>query len=222
MLKTIKLYGVLGQNFGREFKLDVANTREAMRALSVQIDGFEQFMLHAHEKGLHFAVFLKSKNSSNKRGRKNPSIYDSETKRLITGENIGEEQLDMNTNAEVIHIVPRVIGAGGNSGILQTVLGAVLVVVGVLVTVGTLGGGAPLGAALIGSGIGMMLGGVAMMLMPKTDTNKNENQDGNRANKGFGGAVTTVAQGNPVPVLYGQREVGGFIVSAGQYPEDQL
>lgn len=37
MLKTIKLYGILGQKFGREFKLDVANTREAMRALSVQI-----------------------------------------------------------------------------------------------------------------------------------------------------------------------------------------
>ncbi|HAV3816158.1 TPA: tail assembly protein, partial [Acinetobacter baumannii] len=49
-----------------------------------------------------------------------------------------------------------------------------------------------------------------------------QNQDGNRANKGFGGAVTTVAQGNPVPVLYGQREVGGFIASAGQYPEDLM
>ncbi|HDH7781159.1 TPA: tail assembly protein, partial [Acinetobacter nosocomialis] len=86
--------------------------------------------------------------------------------------------------------------------------GAVMVVVGVLVTVGTLGGGAPLGAALIGSGIGMMLGGVAMMLMPKVDTTQDQNQDGNRANKGFGGAVTTVAQGNPVPILYGQREIG--------------
>lgn len=89
-------------------------------------------------------------------------------------------------------------------------------------TVGTLGGGAPLGAALIGSGIGMMLGGVAMMLMPKIETTQDQNQDGNRANKGFGGAVTTVAQGNPVPILYGQREIGGFIVSAGQYPEDQM
>ncbi len=99
MLKTIKLYGVLGQKFGREFKLDVANTREAMRALSVQIAGFEHFMLHAHEQGLRFAVFLKSKNSSNKRGKKRPAIYDHETKRLITGDNIGEEQLDMNTGS---------------------------------------------------------------------------------------------------------------------------
>lgn len=221
MLKTIKLYGVLGQKFGREFKLDVANTREAMRALSVQIEGFEMFMLHAHEQGLQFAVFLKSKNSSNKRGKKSPSIYDHETKRLITGDNIGEEQLDMNTHAEVIHIVPRVMGAGGN-GTLQTILGAVLIVVGVVVTGLTWGGAAPIGQALIGAGIGMMLGGISMMLMPKVDNTQDQNQDGNKANQGFGGAVTTVAQGNPVPVLYGQREVGGFIVSAGQYPEDQL
>ncbi|MES5675525.1 tail assembly protein, partial [Acinetobacter baumannii] len=47
-------------------------------------------------------------------------------------------------------------------------------------------------------------------------------QDGNRANFGFGSAVTTAAQGYPVPILYGRREVGGFVLSAGQYPEDQM
>ncbi|AXJ90017.1 tail assembly protein [Acinetobacter pittii] len=218
MLKTIKLYGILGQKFGREFKLDVANTREAMRALSVQIAGFEHFMLHAHEHGLRFAVFLKGNNSSNKRGKKRPAIYDHETKRLITGDNIGEEQLDMSTEADVIHIVPRVVGAGGN-GTLQTILGAVMVVVGVIMMYTPAAAYAP---SVIGAGIGMMVGGVAMMLMPKIDNTQDQNQDGNRANKGFGGAVTTVAQGNPVPILYGQREIGGFIVSAGQYPEDQM
>ncbi|MDC4687525.1 tail assembly protein [Acinetobacter baumannii] len=217
MLKTIKLYGILGQKFGREFKLDVANTREAMRALSVQIAGFEHFMLHAHEQGLRFAVFLKGKNSSNKRGKKRPAIYDHETKRLITGDNIGEEQLDMNTEAEVIHIVPRVMGAGGNNGILQLVLGAILIAASFIPGIGQAAQ-----VALIGAGAGMAMGGVASMLMPKVDTTQDQNQDGNRANKGFGGAVTTVAQGNPVPILYGQREIGGFIVSAGQYPEDQM
>ncbi|MDA5021150.1 Phage-related protein, tail component [Acinetobacter baumannii] len=217
MLKTIKLYGILGQKFGREFKLDVANTREAMRALSVQIAGFEHFMLHAHEQGLRFAVFLKSKNSSNKRGKKRPAIYDHETKRLITGDNIGEEQLDMHTEADTIHIVPRVMGAGGNNGILQLVLGAILIAASFIPGIGQAAQ-----VALIGAGAGMAMGGVASMLMPKIDNTQDQNQDGNRANKGFGGAVTTVAQGNPVPILYGQREIGGFIVSAGQYPEDQM
>lgn len=192
MLKTIKLYGILAKRFGKEFRLDVENTREAMRALSVQVQGFEHFMLHAHEQGLEFAVFQDE-------------------------QNIGETELDMNTSAKVIKVVPKVKGAGGN-GVLQVILGAILVVVGYF----TFGATSPYGVALIGAGIGTMVGGVAQMLMPQADTLQDENQDGNKANKGFGSAVTTVAQGNPVPVLYGQREVGGFIASAGQYPEDLM
>ena len=83
-------------------------------------------------------------------------------------------------------------------------------------------GAQPFAPSVIAAGVGMMVGGIAQMLMPKIDNTQDENQDGNKANKGFGGAVTTVAQGNPVPVLYGQREVGGFIASAGQYPEDLI
>ena len=193
MLKTIKLYGVLAKKFGKQFKFDVANTREAMRALSTQVPGFENFMLHAHEHGLTFAVWQDK-------------------------DNIDAKQLDLNTKATVIKVVPKIIGAGGNSGLLSTILGAVLIVAGVF----TFGATSAMGVALIGAGIGMAVGGIAQMLMPKVDSTQNQNEDGNKANKGFGGAVTTIAQGNPVPILYGQREVGGFIASAGQYPEDQM
>ena len=191
MLKTIKLYGVLGKKFGREFHLAVESTREAVKALSVQVPGFEQFMLTAHEQGLAFAVFQDD-------------------------ENISEDQIDFETGAKVIKIVPKVIGAGGN-GVLQTILGAVMVVVGVVMLY--IPGAQPFAASVIGAGIGMMVGGIAQMMMPKMDEG-DQNQDGNRANKGFGGAVTTIAQGNPVPILYGQREVGGFIVNAGQFAVD--
>ena len=193
MLKTIKLYGILAKKFGKQFKLDVANTREAIRALSAQIPGFEKFMLHAHENGLGFAVYLDK-------------------------HNISEYEIDMSTDAAVIKIVPKVIGAGGDNGVLQVVLGVVLVVAGYF----TFGATSPYGMALIGAGVGMAIGGITQMLMPTVDTTQDNNQDGNRANKGFGGAVTTVAQGNPVPVLRGRREIGGFIVSAGQYPEDLM
>lgn len=194
MLKTIKLYGVLAKRFGKEFRLDVENTREAMRALCVQVPGFEHFMLHAHEQGLEFAVFQDK-------------------------QNISETELDMNTSAKVIKVVPKVKGAGG---VVQTILGAVMIAAA-FVTGGTsLAAWGALQGALFGAGVGMMVGGVAQMLMPKVETLQDQNQDGNKANKGFGGAVTTVAQGNPVPVLYGRREVGGFIASAGQYPEDLM
>ncbi|BCX73951.1 tail assembly protein [Acinetobacter bereziniae] len=190
MLKTIKLYGVLGKKFGKEFKLAVESTREAVKALSVQVPGFEQFMLNAHEQGLAFAIFQDD-------------------------ENISEDQIDFDTGAKVIKIVPKVMGAGGNGGVLQLVLGAVLIVAGFW----TGGVTSNLGVALIGAGAGMVVGGIAQMLTPKADA-QDQNQDGNRANKSFGGAVTTIAQGNPVPILYGQREVGGFIVNAGQFAVD--
>ena len=194
MLKTIKLYGILAKNFGKEFHLAVDNTREAMRALCVQVPGFEHFMLHAHEQGLEFAVFQDE-------------------------QNVGEIELDMSTSAKVIKVVPKVKGAGGN-GVLQTIVGAILVVVGIVMLY--IPGAQAFAPSVIAAGVGMMVGGIAQMLMPKIDNTQDQNQDGNKANKGFGGAVTTVAQGNPVPVLYGHREVGGFIASAGQYPEDLI
>jgi predicted phage tail protein len=190
MLKTIKLYGVLGKKFGKEFKLAVESTREAVKALSVQVPGFEQFMLTAHEHGLTFAVFQDD-------------------------ENISEDRIDFETGAKVIKILPKVIGAGGDSGVLNLVLGVVLIVAGYF----AFGATTPYGAALIGAGIGMSIGGIAQMLAPKVDA-QDQNQDGNKSNFGFGGAVTTIAQGNPVPILYGQREVGGFIVNAGQFAVD--
>lgn len=192
MYKTIRFHGVLRERFGKEWRLEVNSVKEAMRLLSVQIQGLEHFMLNAHKQGLRFAIFTDKRKT------------------------ISEKEVDMDIGAELIRIVPIVEGAGG-SGLLQTVLGAVLIVAGFW----TGGATSNLGVALIGAGAGMAMGGIASMLMPAATTT-DQNQDGNKANKGFGGAVTTVAQGNPVPILYGQREIGGFIISAGQYPEDQL
>lgn len=59
-LTTIKLYGVLRQ-FGREFKLSVRTPAEAVKALCVQIPGFERFISNAKSRGMEFAVFRGSK-----------------------------------------------------------------------------------------------------------------------------------------------------------------
>ena len=189
--KTIRFHGVLREKFGKEWRLEVNSVQDAMRLLAVQIQGLEQFLLNAHHNGLRFSIFVDKRQT------------------------LSDKEVDMNLGTELIRIVPIVEGAGG--GLLQTVLGVVMLGVGVF----TFGVGTAVGIALIGAGAGMFVGGIAQMLMPKTTT-QDANSDGNRANHGFGSAVTTVAQGNPVAILYGEREVGGFIISAGQYPEDQL
>ena len=192
-LKTIKLHGILAKKFGQFFKLDVQTAREATHAIACQNAEFKRFMLESDKLGLKFAVFL---------GRKN----------------ITENDIDNVTDTDVIHIVPRIVGSGGDSfNWLQVIGGAVLVGVGAF----TFGATTATGAALIGAGIGMFVGGVAGLLMPTVDMS-NQDPDGNKANKGFGSAVTTVSQGNPVPILYGEREIGGFYASGGIYAEDAM
>ena len=192
-LKTIKLHGILAKKFGQFFKLDVQTAREATHAIACQNKEFKRFMLESDKLGLKFAVFL---------GRKN----------------ITENDIDNVTDTDVIHIVPRIVGSGGSAfNWLQVVAGAVLVGVGAF----TFGATTATGAALIGAGAGLLMGGVAGLLMPTVDMS-NQDPDGNKANKGFGSAVTTVSQGNPVPILYGEREIGGFYASGGIYAEDAM
>ena len=195
MLKTIELHGVLSEQFGKYFKLQVDTAREAAHAIAEQLPEFKRFMLTAEQAGMRFAIFL-----------------DEQTKER----NIGEDDLDNITDAQTIHIVPRLMGSGGKAfGWLQVVAGAALL------------GPAALGwgfmglsaSATAGLGIGLMIGGATSLLMPtpKLDV---QDEDGNRANYGFGGAVTTTAQGNAVPLLFGERMIGGFLRSAAIYTED--
>ncbi|AKI27401.1 phage tail protein [Moraxella catarrhalis] len=197
-MKTIQLHGILAKKFGRFFKLDVKSAKEACHALACQIPAFGQFMADSEQLGYRFAVF-----NGKKQNQKT---------------NIGENQLNDITTANHIHIVPKVIGSGGKAlGWIQVVVGVALIATGVGAGIGaglTLSAAVAANIGMIGAGAGLLLGGVSALMMPtpKLDV---ANEDGNKPNNGFGGAVTTVAQGNPVPILYGERDVGGFIVSAG-------
>ncbi|SFA96011.1 hypothetical protein SAMN05216502_104343 [Citrobacter amalonaticus] len=67
----------------------------------------------------------------------------------------------------------------------------------------------------------MMLGGVIQMLSPQPTGLASKQDAANQASYAFGGVTNTAAQGYPVPLLYGKRRIGGAIISAGIYVEDQ-
>jgi predicted phage tail protein len=146
-MTTIMLYGRLRQ-FGRSFRMAVSTPAEAVKSLCVQLPGFERFLSNAKSKGLEFAVF---------RGKTN----------------LTEKELGF-TGEGAIRIAPVITGSK-RGGVLQTIIGAVLIVVGLVIT------------------------GYA-----------------------FGSAKNTTASGNPVPLCYGKRRVGGAIISAAIYAEDQM
>ncbi|HGL6324609.1 tail assembly protein [Citrobacter amalonaticus] len=195
-MTTIKLSGSLASLFGREHQRLIGPTREAFRALSATIPGFEKFMNTSKARGLTFAVFV-DKN------------------------NVTQDDLDFPNGGRTIRIVPIIMGSK-RAGVLQTILGAVLVVVGVLgSTIGQAWGGGVWGPAAWKIGAAMMVGGVVQMLSPQPAGLASKQDAANQASYAFGGVTNTVAQGYPVPLLYGKRLIGGAIISAGIYVEDQ-
>ncbi|MDT0224609.1 tail assembly protein [Serratia marcescens] len=127
--------------------------------------------------------------------------------------NIDRDELNF-SGVEEIKIVPVIIGSK-KAGMFQTILGAVLVVAGALLWA------TPMGAPLVASGAGMVLGGVAQMLSPMQGGLARREDPDNKPSYAFGGPVNTIAQGNPIPIGYGKRRIGGAIISAGIYSEDQ-
>ncbi|WP_164114203.1 tail assembly protein [Serratia marcescens] len=127
--------------------------------------------------------------------------------------NIDRDELNY-SGVEEIKIVPVIIGSK-KAGMFQTILGAVLVVAGALLWA------TPMGAPLVASGAGMVLGGVVQMLSPMQGGLARREDPDNKPSYAFGGPVNTIAQGNPVPIGYGKRRIGGAIISAGIYSEDQ-
>ncbi|MCQ9618407.1 tail assembly protein [Paenalcaligenes niemegkensis] len=192
-LKTVRLYGVLRQ-FGRDFTLDVNSRADAIQALCCMVPGFEKFLRNAESIGLTFAVF---------EGKRNLSEDDL----VMSGGDVDE----------MIRIAP-IIRGSKSSGLFQTILGVALIAVGYF----TFGTTSAVGLGLMAAGAGVGVGGMVQMLSPQPKMGEINERDGNKPGSGFGGAVTTTAQGQPWPVLYGRREVGGAILSGGIYTEDQM
>lgn len=195
-LTTIRLYGSLGARFGRVHKLAVQTSAEAVKALCVNFDGLEGYLMNAKKNGMTFAVF---------RGKRNIGVQDFKG---LAGDSD-------------IRIAPIMEGAK-KAGMFQTILGAVMVVAGVIVGVATgwTGVGLTFGAGLILSGASMMAGGLYQMLSPQPKGLQGRDDPDNKPSYAFGGSVNTLAMGNPVALLYGEREIGGAIISAGVVAED--
>ena len=102
--------------------------------------------------------------------------------------------------------------AGAKSGgVFQVVLGAALIAVAWWNPVGWLGAAAVSG--MYAAGASMILGGVAQMLAPKARTPTATSTDNGKQNTYFSSLDNMVAQGNVLPVLYGEMRVGSRVVS---------
>lgn len=186
---TIVLSGPMRKRFGREFSLhlDTKSPREAVRAMCNVVPGFREYLEGAHERGVVFAVF-RGKGSNE--------------------ENIGLEHFEQPAGS-VIRIAPVVRGSK-QAGLLQTILGIVLIVVGIYT-----------GGSTTALGIAMVAGGVVQMLSPQPKLGKGSaDGPGGQTSYVFNGPINTSAQGGCVPVAYGRIRAGSAVISAGMQAQD--
>jgi len=191
MLRKVYLHGRLAEVFGSEFRFDVETAGEAIRALNAN---FRRFAEELRE-GAYRVV------------RGDPE----------TGVDIDEKDLNsFRLGAADLHIVPYILGSKNShaGGTLKIILGVALIGTALFFSGGTLS--APIGSGLFGSftygnvamvGVALALAGVATLLAPKR-------QDPYQQSSFIlNGPSNSYAQGNPVPLIYGEVITGSQIIS---------
>lgn len=129
-------------------------------------------------------------------------------------DNLDSDRLRHPSGRDEIRIAPVPAGAK-QGGIFQIVVGIVLIVAGFFT------GGATWGPAMMMAGAAMAVSGAMLMLSPQPKGSAAADSANNRSSYAFNGPVNTEAQGNPVPLLYGELIVGSSVVSGGVYVEDR-
>ena len=196
-VKRIKLSGSLGRRFGVFHELAVESYPEAIRALSVTLEGFKDYMQSDVGSRMSYAVF-------------------------VDGKNVGQHDEKAWQCAKEIRIIP--IPTGSKSGgLFQVVLGAVIMATAFFTGGASLAAMGALASSAFMMGGAMVLGGVMQMISPQQGGVMRESQGAeNKPSYAFGGAVNTTAAGYPIPIPYGYRTVGGAVWSAGSYSEDKV
>ncbi|WP_027907702.1 tail assembly protein [Pseudomonas taiwanensis] len=187
-MTVIEFSGAMRKALGRQHRrlLETSSVRELLKALTITLPGFKEEVDRLARLGMNFAIYR-------------------------NGKNVGEAEFGRG-GAKVVKIVPVVAGSK-RGGVLQTVIGAILIAASFIPVPGF--------QALLPVGVAMVAGGVIQMLSPQAKGLSQSAAPENLPSYAFGSAKNTTASGNPVPICIGKRRWGGAIISASIYAEDK-
>ncbi len=200
-LVTINLHGVLGEQFGKKYSLNVSSVGEAVHAINcLNNNKFYQFLIEGDKENLQYQVIVN-----------NEAIEISKEEQQNIIENCQPCELNLpDKSLEIIDIVPVI--EGGDSGLVATILGALLIIAGIIILVTPgLQAFAPLGYGLIIAGIGLLAAGIIYML--SSPPGFEDFRSGKRNNL-FSGPDNITGEGGPIPLLYGRLIIGSQVISA--------
>lgn len=192
----VELGGYLS-SLGDNLSFYVTTPAEALRAALLQVEGLEKALRDADKHGIKFAVL---------NGKRPVSV----------------EELHLGVK-DVVTIIPVEDGSKKN-GLTQVLVGVVIIAAAFYTGGASLTAGGltttTAGGLAVNLGVAMVLGGITQMLTPSPEGPQDSSDVENKPSYAFGGPINTVSQGNPVAIFYGEREVGGAVISAGIYNED--
>lgn len=184
------LYGDLARRFGRFWEFNTTSPDKAMKALFANCPAAKKYFL---DRPNHpYRVFVGD-----------------------SGVSVGLDEVYASAPGATVRLVPALRGAK-SQGVGQIIMGAVIFIVGAVVTY--YGGGA--GAKMMEVGAVMMLGGVVQLIFAVAPPGQPKEKDANKPSYLFSGPVNTVAQGQRIPVGYGRLRVGSAVINAGIRSDD--
>lgn len=202
MTTTVILGGELGRRFPKEWELECSSVAEASRIISVNIPEYKRYLIEHSEPGFHV---------------------------LVGKRKLGEQELFNPLGAQVIRIYPAI--AGAKSGGLLVIAGIALAAfsygvlspyaAGLAASGSAYAGIAGYAATAVGAiGTSLALSGVSQLLFRPPKPPGPQERPENKPSFVFNGPVNTLAQGQAVPVCFGELIVGGAIISQGISTEE--
>lgn len=94
-MTTVYLHGLLGKEFGRQFKFSLGRPRDCLLAIDANKQGFLNRLLELSKKGAHYSVVVDGRASNN---------------------------LSLETKANELHILPAITGAAGTAAVIGVIL----------------------------------------------------------------------------------------------------
>lgn len=128
-----------------------------------------------------------------------------------------DTDLTNDTDQEEIHIYPTFDGGGGNGGLVQIAIGALLIAtvivaphIGLGATMAAGIAGTTVGSVLVGVGISLILGGLLQLLSPTPEMDMGDNKEGS---KYLGSPQNTVKIGTRIPLIFGTHKAYGHYLT---------
>jgi predicted phage tail protein len=194
-MKTIKLLGRLGQIFGREWRADIWNASQAIKAIACNCPKFTEYLYASEEQGVSYRVIIDKS----------------------FPEGIDATQFDYPIE-ETIIIAPVIQGAGGFGKIL---LGGALIAAAFFMPASLSFIGLSLSSTTVGLlGAALVFSGISQLISPpsKTPSTSAEKQDSYLFDRSAGSS----SQGSPIPVGYGERLLTDLIVISQNNVVEQI